>query len=436
MKFLKVWVSLVAISLFMALALTGCGGGGGSSAPIIPPSSGPAAPTNVQAAGGSNQITVSWAAVSGATSYNIYYATASGVTKTNSLVQPVIGGSSTSFPLTNLANATTYYIAVTAVNSSNQESALSTEVNATTSPSGPTDLQAIPANASVTLNWTTVANATAYKVYRAVGTNVFSLLTTVNGGSTLTFTDTPVTNGVTYTYQVSAMVNNVETGRSYQITVIPSATPTLANPIGVSAKGQNVTPLEVFVSWTAVTGATGYNVYRSTSPITSLSGLTPIVSNTQSLTFGDNTVTFLNNPPLPYYYVVTALNANGESAPSANAIGLYPGFTNDMVSGKTVKYTETDGNGSDTLTVVCSSGTSATFSGTLGGKAVSGTGTWEVPNGVGALNLTLPNGTTATFTWTVGTISTSNFLPNVAFISFGSGSAIPAVSNNGQVEIK
>jgi hypothetical protein len=33
---------------------------------------------------------------------------------------------------------------------------------------------------------------------------------------------------------------------------------------------------QTFVTWTETAGVTGYNVYRSTAPITSVSGLTPI----------------------------------------------------------------------------------------------------------------------------------------------------------------
>ena len=43
----------------------------------------PSAPTNVTAAGGDGQVSISWDSVSGATSYNIYWATWSGVSKSD-----------------------------------------------------------------------------------------------------------------------------------------------------------------------------------------------------------------------------------------------------------------------------------------------------------------------------------------------------------------
>ncbi|MGD0078791.1 MAG: hypothetical protein ABSB91_09255, partial [Sedimentisphaerales bacterium] len=43
----------------------------------------PSVPTGVTASAGDGQVSISWSAVSGATSYNIYWSTTSGVTKTN-----------------------------------------------------------------------------------------------------------------------------------------------------------------------------------------------------------------------------------------------------------------------------------------------------------------------------------------------------------------
>jgi glucose/arabinose dehydrogenase len=74
---------------------------------------------------------------------------------------------------------------------------------------------------------------------------------------------------------------------------------------------------EVKLSWNAVSGATTYSVYRATT-----TGGQTIVSLAQGITdtsFADATVT----NGTTYYYYITAVNANGESAPS-NEISTTP----------------------------------------------------------------------------------------------------------------
>lgn len=69
---------------------------------------------------------------------------------------------------------------------------------------------------------------------------------------------------------------------------------------------------KVTLSWTAVDGATGYNVKRST---TAEGPYTTIAPNVQGTSYVDSAVT----NGTTYYYVVTAITANGESANSNEA---------------------------------------------------------------------------------------------------------------------
>lgn len=69
---------------------------------------------------------------------------------------------------------------------------------------------------------------------------------------------------------------------------------------------------QVTLSWDTVTGATGYNVKRST---TAGGPYTTIVSNVSGTSYVDNDV--VNGTT--YYYVVTAITADGESANSNEA---------------------------------------------------------------------------------------------------------------------
>ncbi|MBI5177748.1 MAG: fibronectin type III domain-containing protein [Nitrospinae bacterium] len=71
----------------------------------------PSAPTGVTASPGDGWVTVSWGAVTGATSYNLYYSTTSG---TAGIKDGSFTGTSTT--VAKLTNGVTYYFTVTAVN--------------------------------------------------------------------------------------------------------------------------------------------------------------------------------------------------------------------------------------------------------------------------------------------------------------------------------
>jgi subtilase family serine protease len=92
----------------------------------------PAAPTGLSASGGNSSVMLTWTAATGATSYNVYQGTSSG----NESAQPVQAGlTGTSSTVTGLANGTSYYFTVVAVDAGGA-SAPSAEASATpTAPS-------------------------------------------------------------------------------------------------------------------------------------------------------------------------------------------------------------------------------------------------------------------------------------------------------------
>src|SRR5207245_2092366 len=171
-------------------------------------------------------------------------------------------------------------------------------------PGAPTNVTATAGNAQVTLSWTAVSGATGYNVKRS--TTSGGPYTTVGPNVTPTsFTDSGLTNGTTYYYVVSALNAGGESVNSAQVSTTPAAPP--GAPTNVTATAGNA---QVTLSWTAVSGATGYNVKRST---TSGGPYTTVGPNVTPASFTDSGLT--NNTT--YYYVVTALNAGGESANSA-----------------------------------------------------------------------------------------------------------------------
>ena len=74
---------------------------------------------------------------------------------------------------------------------------------------------------------------------------------------------------------------------------------------------------QIKLNWTAVTGATSYTVWRATSDGGPYLGLATVPTGT---TYMDTAIT----NGVPYYYVVTAANWNGESANSSQVTATAP----------------------------------------------------------------------------------------------------------------
>jgi fibronectin type 3 domain-containing protein len=297
----RLWlVSLLAVNL------AGCVGYGGGSNTKPGGGSAPAAPTGLSATAANAQVNLSWSASSGASAYYVKRSTTSGGPYTQ-IAAPI----ATNYSDNNLSNGTKYFYVVSAYNSYGQSSN-SAEVGATpaapaTPPAAPTGLQAAGGNAQVSLTWTASTGATSYHVKRT--TTSGSGYAQIAAPTAANFTDTTVTNGTTYFYVVSALNAIGESANSAQANATPvaPATPPAA-PTGLQATGGNA---QVSLTWTASTGATSYHVKRST---TSGSGYAQISAPTAA----NYTDTIVTNGTT-YFYVVSALNAVGESANSAQA---------------------------------------------------------------------------------------------------------------------
>ncbi|MGB2617246.1 MAG: glycoside hydrolase family 44 protein [Candidatus Acidiferrales bacterium] len=293
---------LVCMSALLLLN-TGCvgtsgrgsgGGGGGNSAP--------ATPTGLAATAGNAQITLSWSADSGATGYYVKRSTITGGPYTQIATQ-----SSTTYADAGLTNGTKYFYVVAAYNSAGA-SANSAEASATPTlppPSAPTGLSAAAGNTQITLTWTASAGATSYHVKRSTTSGAETQISAPTANS---FTDTGLTNGAKYFYVVSAVNACGESANSSEVSATPTAPATPPpTPTGLQATPGNT---QVALTWNATTGATSYHVKRSTT-----SG-GPFNSTLASPTGTNYTDAAVINGTA-YYYVVSAVNATGESANSA-----------------------------------------------------------------------------------------------------------------------
>jgi hypothetical protein len=212
----------------------------------------------------------------------------------------------------------------------------------TAAPPAPTNLAATPSNAQVGLTWTAASGATGYKVKRS--TTDGSGYVEAGSPTATSFTDSPLTNGTTYYYVVTATNSTGESPNSGQV----SATPT---SVLSSAKD-----LLTF----------GFPTY----------GAATITGTNVSLT-------------VPYGTVVTALAPTYTISPFATCVpasGSTRNFTNPVHYIVTAQDLTTKDY---TVTVTVAAASSAKDMLTFGpGATISGTNiAWSMPYGTSLTNL-------------------------------------------------
>jgi fibronectin type 3 domain-containing protein len=275
----------------------------------IAPTTAPSTPTGLWVVPTDGQVSLSWNATSGATSWNVYRST-DGVTF--NLGASVTG---TSFTDSGLTDGVSYFYQVSAVNAVG-ESAPAAPVSTTPQipPAPPTLQSATPSNNTfgqpdfsfaVTLQWAASSGATSYDVLRSE-TSGGGYAVVASGVTATSYTDTSVYAASTFYYVVRAVnAAGARSGYSAQLSAktIPSAP---ANLTATSGRAQ------VALAWSATTGATSYNVLRST---TNGSGYVTIATGITGTSF---TNTGLTNG-VTYYYVIQAVDSSGPSADSNQA---------------------------------------------------------------------------------------------------------------------
>jgi len=270
-------------------------------------SSGLQAPADITADAGRERVTLIWSPVHGAISFNIYYGTAPGVTKNEYLKK--IENQLSPYVERDLMDGTTYYFVIEA-SAKGQSGALSREVSATPAatppPPAPTSVTASPESGQVIVSWLPSNEAISYNIYYSTVQPVSKTTGIRISGVKTRLVVSPLVDGTPYYFVVTASNEKGESATSFEASAVPMAAPLI--PTGVSAVEGNGL---VTVKWTLATGATSYNIYYATSSsVSKKSGLK--VSNLKGSSY---TVRPLENN-IPYYFVVTAVNAGGESGDS------------------------------------------------------------------------------------------------------------------------
>jgi formylglycine-generating enzyme required for sulfatase activity len=271
-----------------------------------------AAPANITADAGRERVTLTWSPGTGANSYNIYYGTKPGVTKTNFIKR--IENQHSPYVERELKNGIRYYFRV-AGSDGKDEGPLSREVtampSATPPPPAPTDVSASPGAGWVHLRWSNSIDAISYNIYygKAPQVTTTSIFKDTNVRSPRYVA--PLVEGIPYFFVVTALNASGESHVSFETSAVPVAN-VPAVPKGVTAKEGNG---QVTLTWIPAPGADSYNLYYATEiTVSKQTGVK--VANVS----GDRRVIagLANNRP--YYFVVTAVNASGESGESTFAV--------------------------------------------------------------------------------------------------------------------
>ncbi|MHB1484556.1 MAG: S8 family serine peptidase [Saccharofermentanales bacterium] len=209
---------------------------------------------------GYNSIKLTWSAIAGANGYEIFRASSS--TGVYSLIA-TISSSAAAYSNTGLATGSTYYYKIRAysfIGATKAYGGYSSVVYAKPVPSTPTALKAVSASYnSIRLTWAAVAGANGYSIYRSTSaTGAFTLIATV---TTATYTNLSLSTNSAYFYKVNAY-RLVGTVKVYGI----QAAAVSAKPIPatiVSFTVSRYSSSSIRISWSVISGASGYEIYRS-----------------------------------------------------------------------------------------------------------------------------------------------------------------------------
>ncbi|MFC1966818.1 hypothetical protein ACFLWI_07780, partial [Chloroflexota bacterium] len=276
----------------------------------------PAAPTGLVATQGDTEISLDWDdnTEPDLSSYNIYRGLTSGnYTQIESL------WASSNYTDTGLTNEVTYYYVVTAVDLGSNESGYSNEDSATPTdlpPAAPAGLVATPGENQIVLDWddNTDYDLDAYNIYRGLSSGNYTQIESLWANSN--YTDTGLTNGVTYYYAVTAVdLTSNESSNSDETSAAPVDLPPTAPTLLVATPGDT----EVSLDWNdnSEGDLAGYNIYRGLSS----GNHTEIESLWTSSNYTD---TGLTNDVI-YYYVVTAVDDGSNESGYSNEASTTPG---------------------------------------------------------------------------------------------------------------
>ncbi|WP_179195975.1 SpoIID/LytB domain-containing protein [Bacillus sp. OV166] len=245
--------------------------------------------------------------ISGATSKTIYVNTTFDPRVGVTAMDNSDGDVTSAIKINGLVNSKTagvYTLTYTVTDSSGNETTVTRQI--TVKLASPANLKAVASTYnSVNLSWSAVSGASGYEIYRS--TSSTGTYTKIASTTSTSYSSTSLNTGTAYYYKVRAYKTVTPSAYSGYSSVV-SAKPVLATPS--SAKAASSAYNSIKTSWTAVSGASGYEVYRATS-------------STGSYYYaGSTTSTIFNNSGLvtntPYYYKIRAYRMVGSTKVYSN----------------------------------------------------------------------------------------------------------------------
>lgn len=301
--------------------------------PHYPEPSAPSSPGYVSASSSSStQVGLSWSPPesnggSPITGYSIFRGTSSG-----SESPLASAGNTTTYNDTTASSGTPYFYRVAASSVLGQspysneareaaEAPPSINVNP---PSAPQSLAASASGGHVTISWSAPSGNGGsgiynYNIYRGTTPGTESLLARI--GNVTSYSDSAVSVGKTYYYEVSATNSAGESPRSGEASVtVPPTAP--GSPTGLDAVAYS--PDTIYLSWSAPSNSggaavTGYSVERSSDNGTTWSG----IATTGNTTYADRGL----GADTYYSYRVSAQNSAGTGPYSGTASARTPPLT-------------------------------------------------------------------------------------------------------------
>jgi hypothetical protein len=282
----------------------------------------------MRADAGNETVTLDWQMLRSAETYSIYYLEDDDEGQPDSQKMKSQGTKidgetnntiSAPYIVTGLENGKTYWFALSAKNSENEESELTQAIYATPEVDpplpAPKNVRANAGDKEVTVTWDAVTGANGYKVYYYTSFANYqeSPLVTSNA-----YTFTGLNNDQAYVFFVAAEDNDDasdsgDSSGSFAYTTRPNANPPPSAPqnLRVVNRGEGFVDL----AWdppTFYTGTLTYNVYFYTA-----SNITKSTAQKGASDWtGTSTRAADLNKEKTYYFIVTALDDNGESAES------------------------------------------------------------------------------------------------------------------------
>ncbi len=282
----------------------------------------PSIPAITSAAGGTGKITVKWKAVSGASGYALYMATSASGTYSK---VAALGSSTLSYSKTGLSAAKNYYFKVRAYRTSggaNVYSGYSSAFSGGTATATPQISAVTGGTGKVTLTWKDVSGESKYQVYRATSEKgTYSRIATLNA-NTKSYTNTGLSAAKTYYYKVRSyrVVNGANVYSSFGSVKYAATAPSVPSITSVAGGTGKIT-----VKWKAVTGASGYALYMSTSASGTYSKVAAL--NSSTLNYTKTGLSAAKN----YYFKIRAYR-------TAGGANVYSGYSS-AVSGGTATST-------------------------------------------------------------------------------------------------